>query len=214
MGWNRFDPRAWPAAFWGMGDVVEMVRTAQQEFDQDEMAKTEERLRKGEFTLDDFRAQMAQMAQPGLMQKLMGLMPGMGELNKMMNEVDAGSEMKRLFGMIDSMTAEERRNPKVIDPSRRQRIALGAGVQPQDVNDLVKQFDGIASVMKSMAGKGVGDRMRMVKELQQGGMLDAGGRIAKQKKSTGKRLSKVEKAKAKKMRERELRKLKRLKRSK
>jgi signal recognition particle subunit SRP54 len=213
-GLEPFRPEGMAGRILGLGDVIEMVRTAQQEFDQDEMAKTEERLRKGEFTLDDFRAQMAQMAQPGLMQKLMGLMPGMGELNKMMNEVDAGSEMKRLFGMIDSMTAEERRNPKVIDPSRRQRIALGAGVQPQDVNDLVKQFDGIASVMKSMAGKGVGDRMRMVKELQQGGMLDAGGRIAKQKKSTGKRLSKVEKAKAKKMRDRELRKLKRFKRSK
>jgi signal recognition particle subunit SRP54 len=186
-----------------------MVRTAQQEFDQEQLAKTEERLKKGEFTLDDFRTQLAQLARPGLMQKMMGLMPGMGEINKMMQGMDAEGDMKRLFGIIDSMTPSERRNPNTIDSSRRYRIAAGAGVQPQEVNELVKQFDGMASIMKQMAGKGIGDRMKMVRELQQGGMLDPGGRIAKQKKGTGKRLSKKEREKAKKLRERELRRRKR-----
>ena len=79
------------------------------------------------------------------------------------------------------------RNPKIIDPSRRHRIATGSGVPPQQVNELIKQFDGMKSIMESMAGKGVGDRMRMVRELQQGGLLDPGGKIAKQKKGTGKR---------------------------
>lgn len=204
-----FRPEGMAGRILGMGDVLEMVRTAQQEFDQEQMAKTEERLRKGEFTLDDFRAQLQQIARPGLMQKFMSLMPGMGQLKEMLDEVDAEKDMKRLFGIIDSMTKEERHNPKVIDQSRRLRIANGSGVQASDVNDLIKQFDGMASVMKQMAGKGVGDRMKMVRELQSGGMLDPGGRIAKQKQSTGKRLTKAEKAKARKLREREMRRRKR-----
>jgi signal recognition particle subunit SRP54 len=110
------------------------------------------------------------------------------------------------------MTQDERQNPKLIDPSRRMRIANGAGVQPQQVNELVKQFDGMASVMKSMAGKSAGDRMKMMRELQEGGMLDPGGRISRQKKSTGKRLSPKEKAKIKKLREREMRRRKRVQR--
>ena len=75
------------------------------------------------------------------------------------------------------------------DRCRRQRIAAGSGVQHHEVNELLKQFDGMASLMKTMAGKGVGDRMKMVRELQKGGMLDPGGRISKQKQGTGKRLS-------------------------
>jgi signal recognition particle subunit SRP54 len=209
-----FRPEGMASRILGFGDVVEMVRTAQQEFDQSQLQKTEERLRKGEFTFDDFRNQLSQLARPGLMQKMIGLMPGMGEINKMMGDVDAEGDMKRLFGIIDSMTPEERRNPKVIDPSRRQRIAQGSGVQPHEVNELVKQFDGMASIMKQMAGKGAGDRMKMVRELQKGGMLDPGGRIAKQKKGTGKRLTPKERAKMKKLRERELRRKRRNSRGK
>jgi len=204
-----FRPEGMAGRILGMGDVVEMVRTAQQEFDQEQMARTEEQLRKGEFTLEDFRRQLAQFARPGLMQKFLGLMPGMGELKKLLGEVDAEQDMKRLFGIIDSMTPVERRSPRIIDPSRRRRIAAGAGVQPPEVNELIKQFDGMASLMKSMAGKGMGDRMRMVRELQQGGMLDPGGRIARQKKGTGKRLNTEERAKLRKQREKELRRRKR-----
>ncbi len=204
-----FRPDGMAGRILGMGDVVEMVRTAQQEFDQEQMAETEARLKKGEFTLDDFRKQLQQIARPGLMQKFMGLMPGMGEMSKMLQDVDAEKDMRRLFGIIDSMTQSERTDPKSIDPGRRQRIAAGAGVQPQEVNELVKQFDGMASIMKTMAGKGVGDRMKMMQQIQQGGMMDPSGRLAKQKKGTGKRLSKQEKAKLKKQREKELRRRKR-----
>jgi len=186
-GLEPFHPDRMAGRILGMGDMLTMVETAQREFDQEEMAKAEERLRKGEFTLDDFRSQLGQIAQPGLMQKMMGLLPGMGELNKMMNEVDAEGGVKRLFGIIDSMTPFERRSPKVVDPSRRQRIATGSGVQPQEVNDLIKQFDGMKSIMESMAGKGVGERMKMVRQLQEGGLLDPGGKLSRQKKGTGKR---------------------------
>jgi signal recognition particle subunit SRP54 len=204
-----FRPEGMAGRILGMGDVVEMVRTAQQEFDQEQMALAEEKLRRGEFTLEDFRNQLAQLARPGLMQKFMGLMPGMGELKSMMDQVDTDKDMKRVFGIIDSMTPEERRNPQLIDASRRQRIARGSGTQHHEVNDLLKQFDGISSLMKSLSGRGIGDRMRMVRQLQQGGMLDPGGRIARQKQSTGKRLTSAEKIKLRKQREKELRRRKR-----
>ncbi len=212
-GLEPFRPDGMAGRILGMGDVVEMVRTAQSEFDQAEMQRTEERLRKGEFTLEDFRTQLSQIAQPGLMQKLMGLMPGMGEMRKLMEDGDTDKEMKRMFGIIDAMTPHERRNPKMIDPSRRRRIAAGAGAGASEVNDLLKQFDGIASVMKSMAGKGAGDRMKMVREMQSGSLLAPDGRINKQKKSTGKRLSKEDKLKAKKARDREIRRKKRQQRN-
>ncbi len=204
-----FRPEGMAGRILGMGDMVEMVRTAQQEFDQEEMARAEERLRKGEFTLEDFRTQLAQLAKPGLMQKMMGLMPGMGELNKMLGEVDAEGDMKRLFGIIDSMTREERRNPHIIDTSRRCRIADGSGTQHSDVNELIKQFDGMASIMKSMSGKGMGDRMNMMRELQEGGLLDPGGKLNKKKQGTGKRLSAKEKQTQRRLRDKELRRRKR-----
>jgi len=204
-----FRPEGMAGRILGMGDVMEIVRTAQSEFDQDEMAKAEERLRQGEFTLEDFRKQLQQMAKPGLMQKMMGLMPGMGDLNKMMSGVDMEKDTKRLFGIIDSMTPDERRTPSKIDTSRRQRIAAGSGTQHNEVNDLIKQFDGMASIMKSMSGKGMGDRMQMLNQLQKGGMMDPGGQFNKKKQSTGKRLSPQEKAKLRKKREKELRKKRR-----
>jgi signal recognition particle subunit SRP54 len=193
-----FHPDRMAGRILGMGDVMTLVETAQREFDQKAMEDAEERLRQGEFTLEDFRKQLAQLARPGLMQKMMGMMPGMGDLNKMMGEVDAEGDMKRLFGIIDAMTPKERRNPKTIDSPRRQRIACGAGVQPTEVNELLKQFDGMASMMKQMAGKGVRERMQLVNELQQGGMLGPGGKLARQKQGTGKRLSPKERAKRKK----------------
>jgi len=106
------------------------------------------------------------------------------------------------------MTGQERTNPRLIDPSRRRRIAAGAGVPQNEVSDLVKQFDGMASMMKQMAGKGMGERMKMVRDLQQGGM-QPGGRIAKTKQNTGKRLTASQKKKLKKDRDRELRRRKR-----
>jgi signal recognition particle subunit SRP54 len=204
-----FRPEGMAGRILGMGDMVEMFRTAQQEFDQEQMAQAEEKLRRGEFTLEDFRQQLQQVARPGMMQKFLSLMPGMGELRSMMDQVDAEKDMKRLFGIIDSMTPEERRNPKLIDASRRRRIAAGSGTQHHEVNELLKQFDGMASIMKSMVGRGVGDRMRMVRQLQEGGMLDPGGRLARQKQGTGKRLTSAEKLKLRKQREKELRRRKR-----
>ncbi len=128
---------------------------------------------------------------------------------KMLWDVDAEGDMKRLVGIIDSMTASERRNPsKMIDQSRRRRIATGAGVEPAEVNQLVKQFDGMADMMKRMSGLGMRERMREVQQLQKG-FADPGALLTRQKKGTGKRLSARERADLKKQREKEMRRRKR-----
>jgi signal recognition particle subunit SRP54 len=114
--------------------------------------------------------------------------------------------MKRLGGIIDSMTPEERRNPKkTIDQSRRRRIAAGAGVEPHEVNELVKQFDTMADLMRNMSNMKMGDRLRMMKEMSKGGAFGPGGQIIAKKVGTGKRLSLKEKTKLKKDREKEKR---------
>jgi len=207
---QEFHPERMAQRILGMGDILSLVEQAQQKFDADEMKTQEERLRKGEFTLEDFRKMMTQTKKLGPLNKLMGMLPGMGGMAEMMKNVDADEDMRRLMGVIDSMTPAERRNPsKVIDQSRRRRIAAGAGVEPHEVNELVKQFDGMADLMKKMSSMGLRDRMRAMSQLQQGGLLNPGAQLAKPKQGTGKRLNSDERSKLKKQREKDLRKKKR-----
>jgi signal recognition particle subunit SRP54 len=207
---EEFHPDRMAGRILGMGDVLTLVEQAHQKFDQDEMAKQEARLRKGEFTLDDFKKMLGQTKKLGPINKIISMLPGMGAAAEMLEHVDAEKDMRRLVGIIDSMTPDERRNPsKTIDQSRRRRIAAGAGVEPHEVNELVKQFDGMADMMKRMSGMGMRDRMRAMQELTQGGGLGPGGQLSKQKVGTGKRLTPQERAKLKKLRERELRRKKR-----
>jgi len=207
-GLEPFHPDRMAERILGMGDMRSLVDLAQREFDQEQMARQEQKLREGQFTLSDFRDQMQQIARPGLMQKMMGLMPGMGQMQEMMQGVDGESEIRQLCGIVDSMTPQEREKPEVLDQSRRRRIAAGAGVQPHQVNELVKQYEVMKHAMQQMAGKGMRERMRMAQQMQQEAM--SGGKISKQKKGTGKRLSNKEKAKLKKEREREKRRRKRM----
>ncbi|HJQ79105.1 MAG TPA: signal recognition particle protein, partial [Lacipirellulaceae bacterium] len=119
---EEFHPDRMAGRILGQGDLLTLVEKAQQEFDQEEMRLQEERLRKGEFTLEDFRKQLSQVTRLGPLQKVMGLIPGMSQLNEMMGDVDHEQDMKRLFGIIDAMTPEERSSPaKTIDQSRRRR---------------------------------------------------------------------------------------------
>jgi signal recognition particle subunit SRP54 len=120
----------------------------------------------GEFTLDDFRRQIQQILQPGLMVKMLRLLPGMGEMSRIMQNEDAAGGAQRLVGIIDGMTQKERCDPKIIDFPRRNRIAKGAGVPVREVKCLLKQYDTMALIMKAMAGKGLGGRMQAIKELQ------------------------------------------------
>ena len=108
------------------------------------------------------------------------------------------------------MTPDERRNPsKTVDQSRRRRIAAGAGVEPHEVNELVKQFDAMAGMMKEMAGMGMMQRMKAMHQMASSGMLNPNAKLAKPSGNTGKRLTSAERAKLKKQREKELRRKKR-----
>jgi signal recognition particle subunit SRP54 len=213
---QEFHPDRMSQRILGMGDILTLVEQAQSKFDQDEMAQQEERMRKGEFTLDDFRRMMGQTKKLGPLNKVMGMIPGMGGMANMMQDVDAEDEMRRLQGVIDSMTPDERRNPsKNIDQGRRRRIAAGAGVEPHEVNELVKQFDGMASIMKEMASMSIGERMRKMQQLQAGGFMNpGGGQLGKPKGSTGKRLTSQERSALRKQRDKELRRRKREQRKK
>ena len=212
---EEFHPDRMASRILGQGDVLTLFEQAQQKFDQQEMVDQEQRLRKGEFTLDDFKKMLGQTTKLGPINKIMSMLPGMGGMADMLGDVDAEKDLRRLVGVIDSMTPEERHNPsKTIDQSRRRRIAAGAGVEPHEVNELVKQFDGIADMMKKMSGLGMRDRMKAMRQLSESGMLNPGARIGKPKVGTGKRLTPAEKAKQRKLKEKELRKKKRESRQK
>ena len=113
------------------------------------------------FTLDDFRKQMAMIVEPSFLQKMMARLPGTGAMRDAMNDFDA-SEFKSLFGIIDAMTRDERQNSRLIDRSRGERIAAGAGCEPHQVAELVRQFEAMASVVKAMEGKGFRERRRLL----------------------------------------------------
>ena len=213
---EHFRPDGMAGRILGMGDVVQMVDEAQKVFDEKEQQRLQEQLEKGNFTLDDFRNHMEKMAKPGLMQRMLGLMPGMpnmGDINKMMADGDTSKEIRRMVGIIDSMTPDERKNPKLIEASRRQRIAKGSGTQPKQVNELIKQYDMMKPLLTGMAGKGMGDRMQMMQDLQKK-MTDPSARGPKTKKSTGKKLTPKQRAKAKKQRDKLLKQRRREKKKK
>ncbi|QDU58409.1 signal recognition particle protein [Aeoliella mucimassa] len=202
---EQFHPERMAQRILGQGDILSLFETAQKEFDQEQMREQEEKLKKGEFTLDDFRKQMAMIAKPGLMQKMMGMMPGMGAMRDAMSSFDE-SELKGLFGIIDSMTPAEKANTKLIDQSRRRRIAAGAGCEPHQVNELIKQYDAMAQVMTKMVGGSMRDRMKMLNEVQAG--MASGGGLGKQKQGTGKRLSNAQKKNNKKSKQAAMKKRK------
>jgi len=204
-----FHPDGMASRILGMGDIRQLFTEARRVVDEESQQELERKMREGELTLDDFKDQLERIAKPGLFQKMLGLMPGMGEAMQAFQSEDAEGEMRQMVGIINSMTPDERRTPKMIDPSRRQRIAAGAGVPPQQVNNLVKQFDMMAPLMKSMAGKGIGGRLQAINELKRSGMLDPGGHMQKLKKGTGKRLTAQERARLKKLRDKEKRRRRR-----
>jgi len=140
---------------------------------------------------------------------MLGLLPGMGQINQMLAGQDTDREMKKMVGVIDSMTPAERKNPKLIDNSRRNRIAKGAGVAVSVVNELTRQFGVIAPLMQASMTQGVAGRMQMLQQLQSSMIQDPSMKGMKIKGDTGKRLSPKERQKMKEDREKLLRKMKR-----
>jgi signal recognition particle subunit SRP54 len=146
-----FYPDRMASRILGMGDVLTLIEKAEEAFDQEEAAIAAEKLQKGEFTLEDFLEQMQQVKKMGPLQNLIGMLPGVPkELKKA--EID-DSEIGRIEAIIRSMTPQERREPQMINGSRRLRIANGSGMTTTEVNQLLKQFKEVQKMMK-MLGKG------------------------------------------------------------
>ncbi|HSI41206.1 MAG TPA: signal recognition particle protein [Xanthobacteraceae bacterium] len=150
-----FDPKRIAGRILGMGDVVSLVEKAVENIDAEKAMAAAERMRKGAFDLEDLRMQLDQMEKLGGLGGLMGMLPGMG---KMKNQLAAAGmddrAIKRQKAIIDSMTRKERRTPKVLDASRRRRIAAGSGTKVEDVNKLMKMHRQMADMMKMMGGAG------------------------------------------------------------
>lgn len=147
----------------GMGDVLTLIDKAQEAFDEEEAQKIQERIINQSFTLEDYLAQMTQMQQMGDMDSLLEMVPGLNKKALKNVKIDA-REMERSKAVILSMTKAERQSPKIINGSRRKRIAAGAGVRVQDVNRLLKQFDQSQTLMKQltqMAGGKGGKKKRL-----------------------------------------------------
>ena len=161
----------------GMGDVVSLVEKAAEVIDQKEAEKMAEKMRKADFNLEDFLAQMQQIKKLGSLGGIMGMMPGMSGVK--IDEDAAEDGMKRTEAIILSMTYQERRKPEVLNGSRRLRIANGAGVKVVEVNQLMKQFTQMQQMMKMMKGGGGKKMMRQMKEMQRkgggGGGMGGGG---------------------------------------
>jgi signal recognition particle subunit SRP54 len=198
-----FDPERLVGQMLGMGDIVGLVEAAQEAVDQEEALRQQEKLSKGKFDLNDFRKQIVMIKKMGSVNDLMGKIPGMGQLKDKMEELDADMEVQRIQGIIDSMTPAERTNPHVIDISRRRRIAQGAGVDPSDVSGLVKQFDGMAAMVKQISQLSMIDRLKALTGLGRAAAINPNARLVAPKQGTGKRLSPKEKAKLQKQREKD-----------
>ncbi|MFT4082447.1 MAG: signal recognition particle protein [Nocardioides sp.] len=150
---DLFHPDRMASRILDMGDVLTLIEQAEKAFDAEEAAKTAEKLGSGEFTLDDFLTQMQQLRKLGSMSKLMGMLPGMGQFREQLANFDE-REIDRIQAIICSMTPAERANPKLLDGSRRLRIAKGSGRQVSDVNQLVDRFGEAKKMMTQMAAGG------------------------------------------------------------
>ena len=148
---EQFHPDRMASRILGMGDVLSLIEKAEQSIDQDKAKEMEQRLKKAQFTFDDYLEYMSQIKNMGGLSSLLSMMPGVGgKINDDM--LPDEKQLGKIEAIIYSMTKEERSNPDVINPSRKQRIAKGAGVDISQVNKLVKQFERARKMMKSMPG--------------------------------------------------------------
>ena len=163
---DNFYPDRLASRILGMGDVVSLVERAQENIDQKEAEKMAEKLRKADFNLEDFLAQMQQIKKMGSMQSIMSMMPGMSGM-----QLPEGSEkqMARTEAIIKSMTIQERRKPELLNGNRRKRIADGSGTKIVEVNQLMKQFTQMQQMMKMFKGGGMKKAMRQMEAMKKSG---------------------------------------------
>lgn len=149
-----FHPDRMASRILDLGDILTLIEQAQSAFDEEEVKKVAEKMATDQFTLDDFLKQMQQLRGAGSIKKMMGMLPGMGKMKSQLENFDE-REIIRTEAIIQSMTSEERKNPKILNGSRRLRIAKGSGMTVTDVNSLVQRFEQAAKMMKTVARGGV-----------------------------------------------------------
>ena len=147
---DAFYPERMASRILGMGDVLTLIEKAEQAYDEEEAMAAAEKLRTASFNLEDFLEQFQQLRKMGPLQQLVSMLPGAGQ---MLRDVQVDErDLNRVEAIIRSMTPAERRNPKIINGSRKRRIAAGSGTRPQDVNGVLKQFTEAQKMMRAIAG--------------------------------------------------------------
>jgi len=174
----------------GMGDVLSLIEKAEQAIDHDEAEALEEKLRKNQFTLDDFRKQLKTIKRMGPLESVLGMIPGMGQLKQLAENKPDEKQLGRVEAIISSMTAAERRDESLLNGSRRKRIARGSGTSVEDVNRLVKQFNEMKRVLQMMGGmqavqQGGKKVMPTAQQMQQLQQMRKGGGLPGGKKKKG-----------------------------
>ncbi|HAJ99162.1 MAG TPA: signal recognition particle protein [Bacteroidales bacterium] len=158
---DAFHPRRMADRILGMGDIVSLVEKAQEQFDAEQARSLQKKIAKNQFNFDDFLSQLQQIKKMGSIKDLMGMIPGMG---KTMKDLDLEDDaFKGVEAIIHSMTPKERKEPSVLNSSRRNRIAKGSGTTIQDVNRLIKQFEEMRKMMKMVATGGASKMMNMMR---------------------------------------------------
>jgi signal recognition particle subunit SRP54 len=167
----------------GMGDVLSLIEKAEQAIDQNEAEQLEEKLRKNQFTLDDFRNQLKTIKRMGPLESVLGMIPGLGNMKQLAENKPDEKQMGRIEAIISSMTAGERRDHTIINGSRRKRIARGSGTTVEEVNRLLKQFTEMRRVLQ-MIGQGARPAAA-VKGMRQPAMPQGGFAVPGKKRKKG-----------------------------
>ncbi len=154
-----FHPDRLASRILGMGDVLTLIEKAEAAFDQEQAMALGERLAKGEFDLEDFRQQLREVKKLGPLSQLMEIIPGLSQVSRRISPEIPDRQMKRIEAIINSMTLEERRNPRILNASRKRRIARGSGTTVQEVNQLLAQFRQMQRMMKQLTAGGRGRGM-------------------------------------------------------
>jgi signal recognition particle subunit SRP54 len=152
---ETYDPARLSSRILGMGDMIGLIEKAEAAFDQQTAQKTAERMMKGHFTLEDWLDQMKQMKKMGPLAQIMDMLPGqLGQAARQVDPKDIEANFKQTEAIINSMTLKERRDPDILNASRRRRIATGSGMEVQDVNRLIKQYREAQKMMKMLQKSG------------------------------------------------------------
>ncbi|MCY3860514.1 MAG: signal recognition particle protein [bacterium] len=168
-----FHPDRVASRILGMGDVLTLVEKAEQVYEEAEAEATAAKLLEGEFTLEDFLEQMRQLKKMGSLQNLVGMLPGVSP--ELRNAEIEDDQIAQVEAIICSMTPQERTTPRIVDGSRRQRIAAGSGTRPSEVSQLLRQFSEVQRMMKRMGGKGSGSGRKKSKKGRKGGRVTPPG---------------------------------------